>query len=449
MKITGIDIRGALSILIIGLLAICAAPQPGQATHLLSIRHGVHSTYDRVVFDLSSETGYSIDDRQSGRSIYVTIQGVDSQETMPDIEMSPNPKVVANISRMLDGTYQISILTPVTVKSFTIANSTFRIVVDLYPKEEAPSHSSVPVPTIIPIEEREPEVASRQPKAEVTKEQAVARSPDPKQLKSSPEPEPSPASDPVSPSHDLNSLYNLKQTALKLQADGELDSASVQWEEYLSVAKELQKDLVSKDQLSANVNRDRGSGKSGIYSLIGKAVFLYLPFALFAIAVIIWVINRYSFIAHIRKLGQKSEPEEESNTHEEEPPPVKKQEAPEETLPEPIEEPKPPEVEPVEEPKEEETEEPVDEVESQEEPKTEEIIDEMPEESTLEELFGVGVDSAAEEEKVKRILELAGEEKSIAEIAEEMGIGEDEVRLVLDLQGYGVPADDGDGEEKR
>lgn len=453
-------ISKARTILIIGWIALVLVPAVSWGGRVLSIRHGVHPDFDRVVFDLSARSEYNVDTRQSGRSIYVTIEGISPDAPEPAIHISRKSNIVALVNPMGGGTYQICLLKSVATRSFTIPGATYRIVIDLYPEEENgdSSQSFVPTPDVVPLAEKTPEDSRAQLNAEKSVPEKDTQDSPTEELADSPPPQgvivkplPEKLEDhltaenaidtiPKSSSYCLNSLYNLKQSAMQYQVDGEVDSASACWEQYLTIAKQLRKGLVGEDLASSDPGQGSVDSSQGKTSMIGRIVFIFVPIALAILIFVIWIIDRFSFASLFRKNGKIPATQEEKA----EPKPMKATTTPvgqpaaasvekqTETGPE----------EAKVQPAEEHLEESAEGRESPEESLVEEVVNEGAEEAALKEFFEAPEEPSAEEEKVKRILELAGEEKSIAEIAEEMGIGEDEVRLVLDLQGHGVPVED-------
>ncbi|KPL07149.1 hypothetical protein AMJ86_05640 [bacterium SM23_57] len=417
----------------------------------MSIRHGVHENFERVVFDMSGSSGYQIESQSRSGTLDLTIQGIDAHNSAPTIQLSHNAKLVMGISRTGAGRFQISTLNPARAESFTIKGHPFRIIVDLFPEVVESSSSTAVIPQDLPSSlQSKTTTSSAPPREETAKPQVEIVSKNATQ------------DDNVPATHDFNSLYNLKQTALRMQTVGHLDSAADQWEDYLEIAKKLREDIVGVGFAEADgINRPATQGKSVVSGMFGNMLLILLPISIITIVCVFLIANRNTNRDGISRLLRKASkqleedveiPKDEVDEVPEDVPAEEIIEEPEvdaekeEVVEEEVEEEATsepdavPEVEPEEE-KEEITQEIAEESVLPEEPPIDEVTSEEEEAAAMAELFEASEESIEEEKKVQRILELAGEEKSIAEIAEEMGIGEDEVRLVLDLQGAGVSAE--------
>ena len=236
-------------ILIIGLTALAAVPPTALGTQIISIRHGVHQNFDRVVFDLSESAHYEVDSRHSNTSIYVSIDGISSQESAPNAQLSSTPKVVSDVVRVSAGTFQIRIQKPVVVRSFTISGSIFRIVIDLFlPDEASPPTVSSAVSSDTPSEENTREVAPEQAEVLDTDHQQESAEPNPEIV----------ADQTMDKNliYDFNSMYNMKQSAIRMQTIGNYDSAAMCWEDYLIIAKELHFNAVGEDFAFGNGSKN-------------------------------------------------------------------------------------------------------------------------------------------------------------------------------------------------
>ena len=432
----------------LGMVILFVGIGGAYGSRVISIRHGVHENFERVVFDISSSSTYQIESRGRSGTLELSIQGIDPQEPIPTLQLSHNAKLVMGINRTSAGNFQISTLNPARAESFTIDGYPYRIIVDLFPEVLESSNRTIVIPQELPSSVQSKTTTSPDPPREETvKPQAEHVSKNETQ------------NDNVPSTYDFSSLYNLKQTALRMQTVGHLDSAAEQWEDYLSIAKKLRKDMVGVDFTEADgINQPASQGKSVVYGMFEKMLLIFLPISIIVIVCVFLISNRIKHRAGMSKILQK-EPEqleEDAEVLEDELDEVLEDEPAEEIVVETKEEAKKeeaieesegkePEEEPVaapvaepEEEKEEIKQEILGESDLPEEPPPDEITSEEEEAAAMAELFESSEESIEEEKKVQRILELAGEEKSIAEIAEEMGIGEDEVRLVLDLQGAGV-----------
>lgn len=450
--------RKSWVILIIGLLVVAAIPASSWGARVISIRHGVHRDFDRVVFDLSERCEYIIDTRQTGRSIYVTMAGISADAPEPEIQLSPKSQIVALVNSLGGGTYQICVLTAVTVHSFRIPGSTYRIVIDLYPdKAGDSSQSAVPAeedaPNVVgnpqdPVAESQENTSIQEETAENPEivepaenpiRQDVIEASASGKMSSDPTSQRAVDSTAVSPAYNFKSLYDLKQSALQLQSEGQADSASARWEQYLAIAKQMRRGLVDGDLASADVGSQDENSQSKPSSPIGRILFVFVPIGLAILILVIWIVDRFAFASLFRRNKRIAAPKDEQA----EPKPVRTPPTPAaqpavaaEAAPA---EPKPERTQP--DPEQDRLEKPTTVKSPPDERQKEEVASGEAEEAALKEFFEAPEEPSAEEEKVKRILELAGEEKSIAEIAEEMGIGEDEVRLVLDLQGNSAPVE--------
>ncbi len=434
----------AAAMLIVTFTVVAPSAHSAQVT---SIRHGIHADFERVVFDVSGTSEYRVDTHSQNGKLKITIQGVQPQDSPPILTVSNKANLVLGIAQTQSGHFEISTLSPVKSKSFALSGDTYRIIVDLYP---------VMAEAVMP----EP-VTKKPPSKTETPKQAVPESDDPlttenvyqSQNNQTPEDD-----DPLL--YDFNGLYKLKQLALRCQTIGELDSAGMFWFEYIETAHKLKTSLTGNSEFALANWEDENitvSGEADLSTIYSKLPLI--PVMIFGILGILFVIFRRKLVAPIVRLLKKNREDIDEDSLSEEASPEsekiieldKEMEDPVrgEITEDPVDE------ELIDDSEVEETvdEEEIDTPEKQsaevETNEDEEMSKENNEDTALEELmeFDVGKieetidDPTEEDKKVQRILELAGEEKSIAEIAEEMGIGEDEVRLVLDLQGTSVSDD--------
>jgi hypothetical protein len=423
-----IAIGNFLVLLLAGLLVpVVGVPSTGNG--VLAIRHGVHAQFERLVFDINRQSQYQVETVPENDNVLVRVDGIDPAQPDPQILLSPKTKCLLGVSPTSPGTFQISTLIPVTAESFTITGDPYRIVVDLYPQEVRGAVSKRQgVQQQVPPSEKHFEKSVPQSEVDIAE-------PQPKFLSQY-----TGQSDNDKAGFNLNNLYNLKLEALRLQTGKQSDSAAACWEQYLTMAKKLRVEIVGEEFVYAS-EEEMVKHKEGILSqLFAKYVFVSIPIGLLVMVTLIWVALRINSCMGMRNImrrvfGQVEQEAEspESESSEEPGEPGKEEEETGES------------VEGAKEGDEESTEE-TEEPAQEEKPVGEEASEEIAEED-LEEFFREAEEPTAEEKKVQRILELAGEEKSIAEIAEEMGIGEDEVRLVLDLQGSEASAKGKEKEE--
>jgi hypothetical protein len=378
-----------------------------------TIRHGIHTDFERVVFDVTKNAQYNIESIPQSDDLIITIKGTDTQASTPIIQLSPNANLVMGIVMKSPGVFQVSTLNSVKTKSFTIPGEPYRIVVDIYPKVIIASSSTItqkptPKPVEKPLESSKPTPTTLE--SETVKPQIVDSVTHPVlhsfALKDS--------------TFDFNTLYNLKQAALNWQTIGKIDQASDCWEQFLVKAKELKLSITGKD-FSYNGKTSKLANRihEQIFSFVVNNLYMILPVGLSIFLLAMWTIRRRT------KQKLIEEPLEETVI-----PPTPRKKPKVENKIEPEDKPVTVEQKIVQKPPE-----PV------VEPTVKEDIPAREEEAALDEFFNNSDEVSAQEKKVQRILELAGAEKTIAEIAEEMGIGEDEVRLVLDLQGDRVKSE--------
>jgi len=378
-----------------------------------TIRQGVHADFERVVFDVTGNAQYNIEPLPQSDDLQITIRGTDPQASAPIIQLSPKANLVMGIIMKTPGVFQINTLSPAKTTSFTISGDPFRIVVDFYPKDiSTPTLTKTLKPTPKPLEKlvqnskpspplpklETPKLETPKIEALDTTSQVITRPTTSKDL-----------------TFDFNTLYNLKQAALNWQTLGKNDLASDCWEQFLVKAKELRLSITGSDfSLEDKTPKTNKKVPEQILAFVKHNLYVILPIGLSIILLTLWIIRRKTR----RKLVE--EPQEEIETTPEPrkrrvaEKPIEQEDRPVTIKPQKIQKPlKPIEELPAKEPS------PV--VKNEEE--------------ALGEFFDNTEEASEQEKKVQRILELAGAEKTIAEIAEEMGIGEDEVRLVLDLQG--------------
>ncbi len=428
-----------------------------HSAQVKSIRHGIHADFERVVLDVSGTSKYHVDAHSQNGKLQITIQDVQPQDSPPILTVSNKANLVLGIAQTHPGRFEISTLRPVKTNSFAISGDTYRIIVDLYP-------DVVETLGLEPVTKKPPSV-TEMPK------QVVPESDDPLTSENIEHPQNNQIpEDEDELLYNFNGMYRMKQSALRCQTIGELDSAGMFWLEYIETARKLKTNLTGNSEFALANWRDESSisNVGAIFAKIYSNLPL-IPVMILGVLGILFVFFRRKLIALIKRLLKKKQEDIDKDNLPEEAP-----SEPEETseLDEEMEEPVEDEI--VEEPPEEQIEEEPVEEEVMDESEAEKTVDkeniDIPEEQSageetkgdektpkeddedtaLEELMESDVDEieetiddepTEEDKKVQRILELAGEEKSIAEIAEEMGIGEDEVRLVLDLQGTSISDD--------
>lgn len=431
-------------------IVLAAAIVPSaHSAQVTSIRHGIHADFERVVFDVSGITEFQVDTVSLNGKLQVTIQGIQTQYSPPLLDLSQKANIVLGINQSTPGRFEINTLSPVKAHCFTISGDTYRIIVDLYPQT-----AEVAVPE--PVTQQPPTLGKKTTHTTPESNNPPAHEnnishQDKQNLKNDDE-----------QVYDFNGLYKLKQLAIRCQNMGKLDSAGMFWGEYIVAARKLKTNLtgnsefapVSWSEENNVVTEEKDSAI--IYSnipLILVAVAAVIAIMLILIRRQLQILLKSLFRKKWENLVEDSQSEEESDIEETTPSKQKTRELTEEKS--------------EEEPQEEKVEEKPSEEDVTEEPKvqktvseendnnpSEKTVEEVSEESeeappgdsedtALEELMNLNEDETKEnindeptekDERVQRILELAEEERSIAEIAEEMGIGEDEVRLVLDLQ---------------
>jgi len=394
--------------LLVGLMfPILCIPSPARIS-VTTIRHGVHANFERVVFDVTGSAQYNIEPLPQSDDLQITVRGSDPQASAPIIQLSPKANLVMGIIMKTPGVFLINTLSPAKITSFTISGDPFRIVVDVYPKDiSTPTATNTPKPTPKHLEKpvRNSKPSLPLPKLETPKIEAQDTT---AQIITHP-------TTSKDSTFDFNTLYNLKQAALNWQTLGKTDQASDCWEQFLTKAKELKLSITGSDFAFGDKTPKRNHRiQEQNLSYVKDNLPVILPIGLSIFLLTLWIIRRRT------KQKLVEEPQEEI-----------------ETTPEPRKR------RVVEKPVEQEDESPVT-IESRKIKKPPEPTEESPakepspaieEEVALGEFFDSSEEASDQEKKVQRILELAGAEKTIAEIAEEMGIGEDEVRLVLDLQG--------------
>ena len=393
-------------LLTVGLmLPVLSVSSPAHVA-VTTIRHGVHADFERVVFDVTRNAQYNIEPLPQSGNLQITIRGTDPQASTPVIQLSPKANLVMGIVMTNPGVFQISTLNPAKTTTFTISGEPFRIVVDFYPKDITISSAvSTPKPNPKSVEKavENPKPSPSLPKPETPKietqdtiDQVITNS---TTFKDS--------------TFDFNTLYNLKQAALNWQTLGKIDQASDCWEQFLTKAKELKLSITGSDfSFDDNTPKSRNGIHEQILSFVENNLHVILPIGLSIFLLALWIIRRRTKQKFVVEPQEEIETTPEPRKRRVAEKPVEQEDKPTTIEPRKIQ--KPPE--PIEEPP---AKEPLPAVE----------------EEALDEFFDSTEEASAQEKKVQRILELAGAEKTIAEIAEEMGIGEDEVRLVLDLQG--------------
>jgi hypothetical protein len=432
------------------LIVLATAIVPlAHSAQVMSIRHGIHADFERVVFDIIGMTEYQVDSVSLNGKLQVTMQGIQTQHSLL-LDVSPNAKLVLGIGQTTPGHFEISTLSPVKAHSYAISGDTYRIVVDLHPRTaETVSKPQIQKPSSLVKQTTHTTPESDEPLAQ----KKINQHQDNQNSENDDE-----------PIYDFNGLYKLKQSAIRCQTEGKLDSAGLFWVEYIAAARKL------KVNLTGNSEFDPASWNEGNIvvtderdsAIIYSNTLLIIVAVASVIAIVLILIRRQLqlflkplFRKKWENLVEDDQPEEEPDIKEKTPPKPEKRELAEEKTEEKPQEEKvedePIEDEVTEEPKaqkpvpEENNDDPPEQTIEKEEV-SEEIEEASPdddEDTALEELMNFGDEEteaktddepSEKDEKVQRILELAEEERSIAEIAEEMGIGEDEVRLVLDLQ---------------
>jgi hypothetical protein len=386
------------------MLPIAGISNPAQVS-VTMVRHGVHPGFERVVFDVTGSAKYQIEPLPGSGDLRVTIIGTNPKSNTPEIQLSSKAELIIGITAKKPGLFDISALSPAKASSFVIPGKPFRIVVDLYPEEVPTATARVapsepPKPSVSPKQNPPPPIPATKPETptSVSLDTTTAA-----------------ASAAVShdSTYDFNTLYNLKQAALNWQTMGRTNQAVETWERFLTKAKELRLAITGNDfSYDDKAQQAKNRTVRPFFAVILKYLHIILPVTLTIVLVALWLVRRRMKPKLVEESVEEPEPV---------PKPLKKQVVAKEPESEETPEEKPKKIQ--------ETAEPV------EEPKTPDTAIEQQEDDALNEFFEGGEEASDQERKVQRILELAGAEKSVAEIAEEMGIGEDEVRLVLDLQG--------------